>query len=92
MVIELAIALLAAVTGFLTALWLLLLWLGDGAAAREPDWIFDPILGKRDQAAIYDSYEPFIEMPDHLKTHDEMVAWMTKELPRLTADIPKPRV
>lgn len=90
--LDLAIALIAAVTGFLTALWLLLLWVGDGAMAAEPDWMFDPILGKRDQAAIYESHGPFIEMPDHLKTHDEMVAWMTKELPRLTAEIPRPRV
>jgi hypothetical protein len=89
---DLAIALLATLTGFLAALWLLLLWLGDGAMTPEPDWSLDPILGKRDQVAIYDTYEPFFEMPDTLKTHDEMVAWMTKELPKLTADRSKPHV
>ncbi len=82
MVLDLAIALLAAVTGFLTALWLLLLWVGDGAVAAEPDAVPDPF----DEAGA-----SFIPMPDHLKTRDEMVAWMTQELPRLTANTPTPR-
>ena len=30
-------------------------------------------------------------MPNHLKTRDEMVAWMAKELPKLTADMQNPR-
>jgi hypothetical protein len=30
-------------------------------------------------------------MPGHLRSHDEMVAWMTKELPKLTAKtLPQP--
>ena len=28
--------------------------------------------------------QPFIPMPKHLRTHAEMVAWMTQELPKLT--------
>lgn len=49
----------------------------------------DPITGTKDRMAIYDSGGPFIPMPTHLTTRDEMVAWMTKELPKLTADPPK---
>jgi hypothetical protein len=35
--------------------------------------------------------ERFIPMPGDLSTHDEMVAWMTRDLPRLTAEPPDPR-
>jgi hypothetical protein len=45
----------------------------------------DPVLGAKDQTGIHDPKRTFIVMPDHLKTHDEMVAWMTRELPKLTA-------
>ncbi len=90
MLFDLAIALSAAILGFIAALWLLLLWVGDGAVAPENTWL-DPIMGERDRVGIYESYGPFVPMPEHLKTHDEMVAWMTKELPRLTADRPTPR-
>ena len=44
----------------------------------------DPILGKRDRVAIHDTYGPYISMPKDLRTKDEMVAWMTRELPKLT--------
>jgi len=34
----------------------------------------------------------FVRMPEHLRTHAEMVAWMTQELPRLTEGVTtKPR-
>ena len=49
----------------------------------------DPIMGARDRIEIYDSGGSFIPMPDHLTTRDEIVAWMTKELPKLTVDPPK---
>jgi hypothetical protein len=49
----------------------------------------DPIMGARDRIEIYDSGGSFIPMPGHLTTRDEMVAWMTKELPKLTVDPPK---
>jgi hypothetical protein len=49
----------------------------------------DPIIGHRDQVAIYDSHDSFIPMPEQLRTRDEMVAWMTEELPKLTAALPK---
>ncbi len=35
--------------------------------------------------------DPFITMPDHLRTNDEVVTWLTKDLPKLTAVIAKPR-
>ena len=82
---DIAIGLLAAVAGFIAALGLLILWVGDGAASAEGDGL-DPIIGPPDQIAIYEPFSPFIPMPDHLKTSDEMVAWMTKELPKLTAN------
>ena len=45
----------------------------------------DPILGAKDQPAIHDLDTSFIPMPDHLRTNDEVVAWLTKDLPKLTA-------
>jgi hypothetical protein len=52
----------------------------------------DPVLGAKDQTGIHDPKRTFIVMPDHLKTRDEMVAWMTRELPKLTAEIHQRRV
>jgi hypothetical protein len=86
---DMAIALLASIAGFITALWLLLLWIGESAAGSEAEHVLHPILGARDQMAMHESYGSFIPMPDHLKTNDEMIAWMTEELPKLTADAAK---
>ncbi len=47
----------------------------------------DLVLGAKDQTPLHDSQSLFILMPDHLKTHAEMVAWMTRELPKLTSEI-----
>jgi hypothetical protein len=52
----------------------------------------DPIISPRLRIKVYDSGGPFIPMPNHLKTRDEMVAWMTNELPKLTADMQNPRI
>jgi hypothetical protein len=49
----------------------------------------DPIISPRLRIKVYDLGGPFIPMPYHLKTRDEMVTWMTEELPRLTAAPPK---
>lgn len=80
MITDVTILLLAPVAGFFTALWLLLLWLGDGGLDEQvhdelapPDEIY---IGQRG------AEPPFVPMPDHLVTREEMVAWMTKELPR----------
>jgi hypothetical protein len=88
---DLIVALLAALAGFMSAIWLLLLWIGDRAATafgRSPDRL-DPILGPRDRIVICNSEGPFIPMPDNLRTSGEIVAWMTQELPKLTAEKPK---
>jgi hypothetical protein len=79
-----AIALLAALAGFITALWVLLLWVGEGATPSGAENQLDPILGLPDRVGIYESGGPFIPMPAHLTTNAEMVDWMTKELPALT--------
>jgi hypothetical protein len=52
----------------------------------------DPIISPGLRIKVYDSGGPFIPMPNHLKTRDEMVAWMTKELPKLTTDMQNRRV
>lgn len=56
----------------------------------EPSGV-DPILGARDRVAIYRAggsliqphRDVFVPMPDHLKTREEMVAWMSKDLPKV---------
>jgi len=45
----------------------------------------DPILGAKDQPAIHDLDTSFIPIPYYLKTKDEMVTWMVRDLPRLTS-------
>jgi len=91
LLLDLAVSVLVILAGSLGMLLLLLLWFGDRTIAVDLDSDLDPILGERDRAAIYESHSPFIPMPKHLRTNDEMVAWMTKELPKLTADMESPR-
>jgi hypothetical protein len=51
----------------------------------------DPILGVRDRVAVYRPSGPPIQshpnvlvlIPDHLTTQEEMVAWVTKEMPKV---------
>ena len=52
----------------------------------------DPVLSAKDRTALHDPRSPFIVMPDHLKTHAEMVSWLTAELPKLTAERHQRRV
>ncbi len=77
----------------------LLACLGAAGVFLVPFWIsrrttnptivspVDPILGPKDQAAIHDIDTSFIPMPDHLRTNEEVVAWLTKDLPELTAEL-----
>ncbi|MBM6595730.1 hypothetical protein [Microvirga pudoricolor] len=91
MVTDLALALVAILAGSVGMLLILLLWFGDSHARPVIPFVDDPIMGPRDQAAIHESQGSFIPMPAHLRSHDEMVAWMTKELPKLTAKtLPQP--
>ena len=58
----------------------------------------DPILGARDRIAVYRAsnvsipHHPnvVVPMPDHLKTRDEMVNWLVKELPKRVEEAVKP--
>jgi hypothetical protein len=90
-VADLAISLLVVLAGAVGMLLLLLTWFGSRSITPEIEDDLDPILGARDPTAIYESHGPFIPMPAHLKTSDQMVDWMTKELPKLTAEIANPR-
>ncbi len=89
MVDSLTLDLLIALAALISAIGLALLWftprtmMPPSLPAAAPD----PVIGAKDQTALHDSKSPFITMPDHLKTHAEMVAWMTRELPKLTAEI-----
>jgi hypothetical protein len=78
---DITILLLAPVAGFFAALWLLLLWLGDGRDAEVPVG-YDPAIDDATPVGAAEPHEPFVPMPDHLKTREEMVSWMTKELPK----------
>jgi hypothetical protein len=81
----------------------LLTCLGGAAILLVPFWVshrttdptitspVDPIMGARDQAAVHDTDNSFIPMPDYLRTNDEIVAWLTKDLPKLTSRLPKSR-
>ncbi|GEO18056.1 hypothetical protein [Microvirga aerophila] len=42
----------------------------------------------RERKPVAVDQESFIPMPDHLKSHTDMIAWMTKELPRLIEGVP----
>ena len=84
---DLAIALAAILAGSFGMLLLLLLWFGDAHSRPVIPFAEDPILGRRDPVAIYESHGPYIAMPEHLRTHDQMVDWMTKELPKLTSEL-----
>jgi len=79
---DITILLLAPVAGFFAALWLLLLWLGDGGNPEGPVGYYDPAIGDAAPVGAAEPDEPFVPMPDHLKTREEMVSWMTKELPK----------
>lgn len=56
----------------------------------EPSGV-DPILGARDHVAVYRPSGTLIQphpsvlvpLPEHLTTQEEMVAWMTKEMPKV---------
>jgi hypothetical protein len=73
------LTLLGAAVIFLVPLWL-------SRRTTDPTMTspVDPILGAKDQAAIHDTDTSFIPLPDHLRTNDEVVAWLTKDLPKLT--------
>ncbi len=85
---DLEIALLLVMLFALTVLLVGIVWTLHRATLLPSDIPsrLDPIMGKRDRVAIHDTYGPYISMPKDLRTKDEMVAWMTRELPKLTAE------
>lgn len=88
---DLAVSLLMIAVSFFGMIWLLLFWFGEGHAR-----IIVPYTDAADladmEASDLEASGPFIPMPNHLRTNDEMVAWMTQELPKLTAAMPNPRM
>jgi len=86
---DLAIGIVSAAAGFLGMLFLMLAWFGETHArpiVPGVDGLEEPAGGD-----FVSGEGPFVPMPEHLKTRDEIVAWMTTELPKLTAAL-KPRV
>jgi hypothetical protein len=85
----LTLALLFALAALISATGFVLMWFSPQTAMPPslPAATTDPVLGTKDQIILPDPKSTFIPMPDHLKTHEEMVAWMARELPKLTAEI-----
>lgn len=83
---------LIALAGLSGAIGLYLMWISHGfpTPRRGEHTAVDPISGGTDCIKVYGPDSGFIPMPNHLTTRDEMVAWMTKELPKLTADLANP--
>lgn len=74
--------LLVILVGFAGMVWLLTGLFGTHAPIVP---YAEPFSAEEESPAMpSDAEEPLISMPEHLKTHAEMVAWMTQELPRLT--------
>jgi hypothetical protein len=86
-VVDFGILVLLLVSACLAALGLVLFemaWSFNWPTGGRPRGI-DPIRGAKDRVAIYDTPSLLIPMPDDLRTHEEIVAWMRDELPKLTA-------
>jgi hypothetical protein len=78
--------------GWLAVLALIFLW--SVSRLLRPDGEHSgvhPITGARDRLAVYRPSGPLIQplpnvlvpMPEHLTTQEEMVAWMTKVMPKV---------
>ncbi len=94
MVESLTLALLIALAALTAAIGLALIRLTSRIMMLPslPAATTDAVLRAKHQTALHDPKSTFIRMPDHLKTHDEMVAWMTRDLPKLTAEMQQRRV
>jgi hypothetical protein len=91
LLMDLAVSLLMIAVSFFGMIWLLLFWFGEGHARTIVPYTDAAVLADID-ASDLETSGPFIPMPDHLRTNDEMVTWMTHELPKLTAAMPNPRM
>ncbi len=88
---DLAVSLLMIAVSFFGMILLLLFWFGEGHARTIVPYTDAAILADMD-ASGFETSGPFIPMPAHLRTNDEMVDWMTQELPKLMAAMPNPRM
>jgi hypothetical protein len=90
---SLLFALLGTALCVVVGAWFVGMLIGDRIASRlsTPTRPFDPIVGPRNPLAVYDTGGPFISMPERLRTREEMVAWLTNDLPKLTADRSEPQ-
>jgi hypothetical protein len=86
---SLTLAVLIALAALISATGFALLWFTSRTTIPPslPAAATDPLIGATDQTATHDPKSTLILMPDHLKTRNEMVSWMTRELPKLTAKI-----
>jgi hypothetical protein len=89
MVVDFELALLIAFAALIGAIGVRFMWISHRPPTfwRTKQRAVDQTSGANDDAARCASGGSFIPMPDCLQTHDEMVAWMTKELPKLTAEL-----
>lgn len=93
-------SILLALIGWMLIALIVFLWVMSRLLrpCREPSGV-DPILSARDRIAIYRPRGRLIQpqrnapvsMPDHLTTSEEMVAWMTKEMPKLVENATRPK-
>ena len=60
------------------------LWFRGRTARTQPTGSTHQSGGIAEQVAAPNS-DPFIPMPDYLRTKDEMVTWLIHELPKLTS-------
>jgi hypothetical protein len=76
--------LIVSLTGAFSVLvhWLRHAARGSAAVDQPPSPIPPPKLG----AVIFDSDSDLIRVPEDLKTREEIVAWMTNELPKLVEE------
>lgn len=84
---DLALGILVAVLCSYALLWVFIVWIGERIGRRWAAFErcrLDVMLRGRNRMALHQTHGPFIPMPEELKTRDEMVSWMTRELPQLT--------
>jgi hypothetical protein len=86
MLIDLSIGLFCALVGFVGSIWLLLVAFGDDREDPVVVPFADDAFSRTDGAGS-DLSIPFIPMPGHLRKREEMVHWLTEELPKLTAAV-----
>jgi hypothetical protein len=93
-VADVELVLLAGLAGLAGAIGLRFMWISHRIPVprRARHTTVDPIAGTRNHAVISASDGTLVPMPNHLKTREEMVAWITNELTKFMAEIRKPRM